>query len=793
MAPEWIRRQHTARSARARRWIAAGLSLLLGMPAFADELPWVSPSRFRIPLTVDARGRERSHSPASVDLNIADALKQAGAAGRLDESTIEVIAYDSDGKPRAFDRRRTGDERYLLPWHLDTLYGADSAGLSFVMPDHTAARYAVYFDTIDAGRSKPKRYQGLVGDGDLFVETYGRREIGASSFDAFCDLDGDGDLDLFKGGVEPYVYCHENVGRNRFEPRGRLASEGKVLTLPHDEYAGRSWVSLGFDDWDNDGDADLLASFSTGPMGGRIVVYENVTSPGKPLAFASAGPMTLDSDELLASGGFAKPTVADFDGDGRKDLLFARDGKAVVCRRVVESKNIGDIRVADGEAVQADGKEIALGIARFELADIDRDGDLDLFAGTKGGPAYLFRNTGTREKPVFEAGVTIAYEVPILITDAYTGVHVADFDGDGLLDFAVGRFWERTPISLVAQPRDFGGLFKNVGTPTAPKFRRRGARAGSPYTERFQPCDAVRQNCVRAVDWDNDGKLDLLAGDTDGFITYFRNTTGRLFPIFENGRRLKAGGEVLSRYSSGGHARPDVVDWNNDGLDDLIVADGGGNVVVYLATAANPEPVLASPIPVEAGGKPIHGTGGRSSVIACDWDHDGLKDVVFADQNDGHIFFRNQGSDDKPVLAAGEPILFDGRPADPPRPNLGEYADWDGDEKPDFIACLFENEIRFHKDLSDAKPGTLPRFGSVEGVPIIKPFTVQMVSGADVIDFNGDGDLDILTGQGHGGSGLRFYERDFIEDGLADSRPIVTAEGVESRAISPGPLRGTPQ
>jgi hypothetical protein len=49
-----------------------------------------------------------------------------------------------------------------------------------------------------------------------------------------------------------------------------------------------------------------------------------------------------------------------------------------------------------------------------------------------------------------------------------------------------------------------------------------------------------------------------------------------------------------------------------------------------------------------------------------------------------------------------------------------------------------------------------------------------MISGADVIDWNGDGDLDILTAQGHGGSGLRFYERDWIEDELHDTHPKIS-------------------
>jgi hypothetical protein len=57
------------------------------------------------------------------------------------------------------------------------------------------------------------------------------------------------------------------------------------------------------------------------------------------------------------------------------------------------------------------------------------------------------------------------------------------------------------------------------------------------------------------------------------------------------------------------------------------------------------------------------------------------------------------------------------------------------------------------------------------------------MSGADAMDFNGDGDIDILTGQGHGESGLRFYERSYIEDALNKTHPVVAPGKVE---IKPG-------
>ena len=754
---------------------------LASQPSAANPL-WTSPNRYRVLLSVDARGHAPSNSPASVDIDFQKVLLDQGSSGFFDENTIEVLACTESGQPKAFDQSRNGHERDLLPWHIQKYFGVTTVTLTFVVPDQTLTTYAVYFDTVESGLGKPRRYHGLVGNGDRFSEGYKRREINASHFDQFCDFDGDGDFDLFKGGVEPFVYCYENVGPNRLVARGRLTSDGALFTLPKNPRSNRSWVTVAFHDWDRDGDQDFFPSFMDGPDAGKIVFYKNTTREhGRQLSFTRVGPIQTASGVPLAGGDQAGgwfPSIAfvedwDGDGDGRIDVLVGSNNHCYLYRNLGLGPD-GFPELADAVPVRAGGREIALTNPRFDCADIDGDGDIDLFAGTQPGPVYFLKNVGTRKKPEFDSGTVIAYGGKYLVGDAHSGVKVADFDGDGLLDFVAGRFWERADLSRPDEPRDYGGLYKNVGTRTSPRFER--TSVGSPHTEQFQICDAVRQNCVRAVDWNRDGKTDLLAGDTDGFVWHFRNETGNLFPLFATGEKLLTYGKPLSVAPTGGHARLDICDWNNDGQQDLLVADGSGTLTLFLSKG---DSVLGPGQPVMAGGKPIS-SAPRSSVLFCDWNNDGLNDIVLADEN-GYYFHRNVGSPGNPVLEPKKPITFGGQIVTYVRPNLGSFVDWDSDGKKDFIGCHFENSIRLYLNIGSGKPNTEPQFASLDGAVILQSWTPQMISGADAVDWNRDGDIDILTGQGHGGSGLRFFERDFLDDELNATQPVVTTRGVEAR------------
>lgn len=729
---------------------------------------WKSACRYRVVLNVQPAAVARAHSPVSVEIDFQSWIAQRGSGETFDEHTLEVVAPPTPGR---------------VPHRLDRLFGSSLATLHFVLPDARRTNVIVYFDTLESRRGTPRRYHGLVGDGDKFVEDFSRREIAASHFDQFVDFDGDGDLDLFKGGVEPFVYCWENVGRNRLIARGRLSSGGKLLTLPHSR-SHRSWLTVAFHDLDGDGDQDFLPSFGDGPDSGQIVFHRNTTREhAGQLTFTRVGPLQTTGGLPLAGGAQAGgwfPSIAfarDWDGDGAgPDALVGSNHRCWLYRDAGTNAD-GSPRFLEPAALEAGGKPIELVNPRFDCADLDADGDLDLFAGTQPGAVHFFRNIGTGAQPALAPGIVVAWSGRYLIGDAHSGVKVADFDGDGLPDLASGRFWERADLQPPDQPHDFGGLWKNTGARHRPRFERHHRAA--PFTEQFQACDATRQNGLRAVDWNRDGRLDLLAGDTDGFLWLFRNHGDRAFPVFTPGERLQTNGGPLNVTATGGHARFDVADWDNDGRNDLVIADGSGSVTLFLNHGRPSRPAFKGGTRLHAGGAPIQ-LGGRASALVCDWNHDGRKDLVLADDK-GFYFAANTGMDAAPALALPQPILFAGQRVKYVRPNLGSFVDWDGDGKRDFIAGHFENSIRFYRNLGSGAPGDEPRFADAEGVTLLQGESPQMISGVDAVDWNGDGRADLLTGQGHGGSGLRYYARDWIEDSLRGTHPVVTLDAFERR------------
>jgi hypothetical protein len=241
-----------------------------------------------------------------------------------------------------------------------------------------------------------------------------------------------------------------------------------------------------FLDLDHDGDLDLLLF-----RGAPFAAYRNNLDGTFTEASASFG--------LAGTTAVSDAAFADFDGDGRIDLVFGseRGSDALL-------QNTGPDRFRDATAASGISSR---GSGAIAVSDFDNDGSLDVMAASAtGAAAAIWRNQG---RGVFAQDRRSDAALQQLASITAIAAEFLDYDNDGWLDLAVAGI-----------PRVRGGpglfLFRNRGNGT---FADRSVVLPS----------AVRQGSVSAVvvsDLDQDGDEDLLVTDSAGAVRFLRNDGG---------------------------------------------------------------------------------------------------------------------------------------------------------------------------------------------------------------------------------------------------------------------------
>jgi hypothetical protein len=196
------------------------------------------------------------------------------------------------------------------------------------------------------------------------------------------------------------------------------------------------------------------------------------------------------------------------------------------------------------------------------------------------------------------------------------------------------------------------------------------------------------------VDWDNDGKNDVIAGDTQGNVWLFLNTGTKEKPELAKGKLVEADGKPIKRGShplADTYSKLHVADWDGDGLKDLLIGHSR-TVVFYKNVGKKTSPQLKAPVLVKI---PEGNFPSRPSPYVVDWDKDGKKDLLVGCETAEIRFYRNEGTDKEPKLAAGVVLDLKG----PSPGNKGyrwrlDVADWNNDGKLDL---LVGNRVRSTK------------------------------------------------------------------------------------------------
>jgi hypothetical protein len=247
------------------------------------------------------------------------------------------------------------------------------------------------------------------------------------------------------------------------------------------------------------------------------------------------------------------------------------------------------------------------------------------------------------------------------------------------------------------------------------------------------------------VDYNLDGKKDLLIGTYEGKIAIFTNKGTDKTPQFSGYNFLKEKGKDID---VGSHAAPFMVDYNNDGVSDLLVGNREGYLIYYENKGDNHNPLFTSPIVLkDANGSDIS-VESYSTPSVLDWNHDNKKDIVLGSGSGTLSLYLNKGSDSDPSFSPPFPIEAGGTEV-----NVGSFAS-------PFAADINSDGIR---DLliGDGKGDIHVYLGSDRdrGIHLTRADKLQlngqelMVEGSSVpfpMDWNNDGNLDLLTGSSDG-------------------------------------------
>ncbi len=416
---------------------------------------------------------------------------------------------------------------------------------------------------------KPERLQAGGGD----IDVYGW------PCPNFADFDGDGDLDLLCGEFLDGFTYFQNVGTRtapEYAAGQKLNDAAGEPLIMHLQMITPTAV-----DWDQDGDIDLIV----GDEDGRVALIENTGDVRDGVPTFLPPRYFRQQADTLKFGALATPFVYDWDQDGDEDILCGN-----TAGEIAWFENLGDaspgspqwdaprllnvraddgrvapFRVMAGENGSIQGPcEAKWGYTTFSVADWDGDGDGDIVYNSILGRLGLLTNEkGVLVEQPFDTGRS---ELPAAwywwqtpssetLTQWRTTPLVVDFDADGKLDLV---------------------LLDQQGFLT---LRRAGGEAERLFVD--EDNRAVQLNsgtCGRSgriklstVDWDGDGRLDLLVNSENA--TWYRNCEDRDGKIV-----LKRVGNLARRNVAGHTSSPAVCDFNRDGKPDLLVGSENGRI-----------------------------------------------------------------------------------------------------------------------------------------------------------------------------------------------------------------------
>ena len=254
--------------------------------------------------------------------------------------------------------------------------------------------------------------------------------------------------------------------------------------------------------------------------------------------------------------------VADVDGDGLYDIYFTSQVGANELWRNRGKGRFENVTVKAGVALDDRISVTA------SFADVDNDGDPDLFVTTVKMGNVLYLNDGKGKFTDVSKAAGVDY------VGHSSGAVFFDYDRDGLLDLFVTNVGVYTTEERgragywVGVQQAFSGHLFDERTETSILYRNLGAKDGvvrfADVSEETGLDDGTWSGDATAIDLDRDGFLDLYLLNMQGDDRFYRNVEGKRFE--------DASADYFPN-TPWGTMGVEFLDYDNNGLFDLALSD----------------------------------------------------------------------------------------------------------------------------------------------------------------------------------------------------------------------------
>ncbi|MHC4533302.1 MAG: hypothetical protein ACYS6K_05055 [Planctomycetota bacterium] len=377
-----------------------------------------------------------------------------------------------------------------------------------------------------------------------------------------------------------------------------------VISFNHD---GWTWITTDVDinrhDWSKDLLDNYVTLMLTGPLNGYYSAgeagFEGAVLELETLSATdgkdddTSQVLNLGPEEIIQANGadiqvpgYSVPSLVDWNNDNLQDLVIG-EGSGFGDAKVRVYLNVGteaEPVFADYFYAQSEGSDLtcpASGCMGCFPRVVYWDADMrkDLLVGQADGTVKIFLNNGTDSGPVFDAGqtITVGTDKENLDVGSRATPTLIDWDNDDRMDLIVGALDGRIHIYLNCDCTDGIPPSFNYSTPS-------GDFATEDGWDLFVPSN--RSSPVIS-DLDGDGKKDLLTGNTEGQLLFYKNVGTDDKPGFSAYTLVESNGAAIDLPGTP-RSRPFICYWTGDGnfgpidnYPDVLIGSGDGKVRLY--------------------------------------------------------------------------------------------------------------------------------------------------------------------------------------------------------------------